>query len=337
MNRVARSEAGFLRFVRMVVRGAPVAQLARILARAQPLNDRIGETAMGVVKTTLARGLVVELARNGGWRNEPRPVDGDLVTGRLWDRHATPSLTFSGWSFAVLRWAYTTAVIPPVGVPEPPQVLPNGDRLVAWALARALGSCELVGAGACVVFEPLAALQLAGRAPSPAVDWSAWLVEGAVLLEGVSESIGRSWAAVESSKLALTEPADLVQLGNAQARLLTPLLDALHAADRLDLADFLLFAGEHLVVDPSKPPVLVPTELRASRSIRERAAATRASAAFASSIGVLEGRLQSARVTRFFDDDYDAAQARLARWERFGPARATLFRNTAAELLDPSL
>jgi hypothetical protein len=325
MKRVARSEAGFLRFLQLLITGAPTDTIAHVLLRTNVLRPRIGPTAMGLVQDALAKGTVRLLAHGGGWRPETRPVGDDVATGPLWTRRPVEAIAFGPWSFALLRWAYTEALVSPSRPPDPPETWQTGDHLVAWMVARALATTGLHGSGGAVARSPLAALALAGACPSPEPDWPAWLEAHDVLLEGLQEALGRAWADGLRSLLAGVEPAEVATVGTAQRELIEPLLDALSTRGRLDLADFLWVAGEQLVPDPDHPPTLAPT-LRASRSLRERQAAQDVVAAALALVVRLERSLEAARTTRFFDDDYDAAQARLARFERFGTARATVFR-----------
>jgi hypothetical protein len=207
--------------------------------------------------------------------------------------------------------------------------------LVAWWLARVLLQGGFDRGYGAIEHEPLARLALAGRLAGPIVDWASWLDAGGVLLlEGLQEGLGHAWAAAEHDKMALVDPELLASWGHAQSRLLVSLQGELGERNRMDLADFLLAAGAVLVPRPEAPPALDPTALLPSRSLRERTNARRASAALCQAIVRLEAELQTARTTRFFDDDYEAAQARLRRWERFGSSRARVFREAAARLSD---
>ncbi|MCB9671215.1 MAG: hypothetical protein H6734_17160 [Alphaproteobacteria bacterium] len=335
--RVARSESHFLLFVRNVLRGGPQDQLFTHLAGKNPLYPRIGPTAMGILQRSLARGCVLALARHGGWRRETRPV-GDpehAVDGRLWDRHPDVHLTFRSWSYQILVWSWTRPQTDAAPFPRPPTRPGLGDRLVAFLVARALIEARLPQGLAAVAHEPLAQLYAAGRAPLVDVDWPAWLDTGGdILLEGLGESLGRSWAEAERWKLGHTEPLALAEVGEAQQALLRGLLQALEHRDRLDLADFLLHAGQLVVADPAAPPVLEPVDLRASSSLRDRMRARAACAAFTDAVTFLADAMHGPRSTRFFDDTYDAAQARLRRWERFGDDRARVFRDASARLAD---
>lgn len=323
--RVATSESRWLHFVQAVARGAGGPSLRLQLLATYPLADQVGPTCAGLFTRMLAREAVRTLAREGGWRDESRPVDDPEVVhdGRLWDRRPVPALAFGPWTLAVLRWAYTSPVH---GEPPPvPDEMLLGDRLVAFWLARVFLATGLHDGLRAVEHEPLAVLLAAGRRPFTG-DWPVWLEEGDVLLEGLVDALGRAWAAAEREKLALTDPAALTVWSAHQHAILAPLLDAVVARGRPDLADFLLVAGEALVPEPDAAPTLEQAPLDRTASLRDRTAALEASPVLATHIGRLEHALQRARVTRFFEDGYDAAQARLRRWERFGDARARVFR-----------
>lgn len=334
MNRVSRSESRFLLFVRALMVGGPRDQLEAQLKTTHLLPERLGPTAMRLVERTLAKGAILALARGGGWHHEIRPAGTPeaVVEGPLWRRHPEVELRFSTWSFAVLHWAWQGSLTERGSPPKEPTEPGLGDRLVALLLARAFVGVDLPFGIPAVLHEPLVGLFLAGRAVRP-YRWSEWLDAGGdVLLEGLQDGLGASCAAREVEKMGMSDPEALLEASTRQRALLDPLLQELARRERLDLADFLLAAGQHLVPDPHQPPALEPHRLRANAPLRDRLAAREASAAFIDSVLWLEMQLQSARNTRFFEDTYDAAQARLTRWERFGPDRARVFREAGTAL-----
>ena len=68
IKRVAASEYDILTITRGLVGQESLAALDGLLRRTRKIPPKIGTTSMGILQDTLAKGVVRELARRGGWR-----------------------------------------------------------------------------------------------------------------------------------------------------------------------------------------------------------------------------------------------------------------------------
>lgn len=321
MTRVARSEARLLALVRALVEGRGAEPW---LVASYALPETISPAAMDLVEHTLAVGTVRRLASGGGWHVEKRPVDGKLVHGRLWERHPEPPLQFGRWSYQLLRHLLVQPLANDPGRLDAPDVLHSGDVLLGFFAARALFEAGLNGAIGLVDSIPLVQLafprQLATRQ----------LLEQPWLLEALQDELADLWVTHLEQLGQVRDPLAFAQRNLAIDRTLNAYLDALDAQDRRDLADFLVDAGCRWVSEDAT--WMPPFELDPEAPLRARADASRSMVAFVGVLLRLAQGIHADGQVRFFEDTYDAAQVRLKRWERFGPARVAALRNAAERL-----
>lgn len=332
--RVARSEALILAVARGLFDGASSDVLGPLFAAAHPMPARIGPTAAGILERTLALGAVRVLARSGGWRRERRPdAHGVLREGRLWERHQPQSLRFTGASARLLVWLAGSAV----GVSAPPRRVTSsgaGDQLLALLASDALVEAGHGASLGPLAEQPLVRLAHAWWCDGDAVDWRSWLPEHAWLVEGLGDRLASAWVNTERQKAATRDPLRVLAGSRRQAVVLAGWLDACDAIGRRDLADFLWTAGERLLPDPSVPVGLGARSLDPTRPLRDRLEARVASTSLLDAWIRMDEAVHADRVTRFFDDGYELAQARLKRWERFGEQRVGVARAQRARLHD---
>lgn len=364
MTRVAASEHHLLTIARALVgEGAeaaePFLRQGRELAPARgrgadanaganagvaPAEWRMGPTSMRLLKGTLAHGVVRLLARRGGWRPARfLGPDGKPSSGRLWERHPTPTFAFSGASFRLLRWLTAT----PFGLSQAPPLQTGGELTAAdevlhyvaaemlarnglgFALAPATafarsGLCWLgfpeelrgrngTGSGA----SPESGIEAAGDPPDPERFARLATGEGAIVLEAFQQELAARWVVLERNKRSCVRCDRMVDLGRTQETLLASFLEGLDRARRRDLAGFLVEAAAVLVPRPM-PAAHWVASLDPRASLQERMAARRAAGAFLRALARLEAWNGEHRTTAFFDEGYDAAQMLLQEWERLG-------------------
>jgi hypothetical protein len=326
---VARSEGQLLTLTRALFDGTPPSVVAPLVVDTQKLEDRIGPTAMGVLQSTLAKGTVRALVHGGGWRRESRPiVPPELSDGRIWDRHEPPALHFTGWSYALLAALLRHAGTKP-GTLRPPSEPGDGDHLLAFQVARMLVALELPEPLALVRFSPLVQLGFAWYVDplDDAFDWAGWLKGRTWMIEGLHDALADAWARAERRRSQVRTTERLVRRSKRQRAVFMGVLDAFDTLGRPDLQDVFLSAGERLVPDPTNAAAgqaLVPA-LDPAQPLSARAEALRAAVAFVDALDRVRRSVDATRSVRFFDDDYDLSQARLARWEQFGNERMRVF------------
>jgi hypothetical protein len=325
--RVAASEAQLLTIARALTGAVAPASVSAALRSESTLPDGIGPTCRRLLEATLARGAVLELARRGGWRPARHLAAGGEpgAAGRLWDRHAPPTLRFSATTMHLLRWLSRTPLATgSTRSIEGDGTLALGDELLAYLACDLLvrtGCGGAVGRERLFARSPLCWLGFPDRlAPrlekDPALPDFAGLVAGpgALLLEALQPDLARRWVELERGKRAVRRIEAMSSLGRAQEAVLAAFTDAAAGAARRDLAGFLVSAARELLTRPPPARSLVES-LETKATIRERAEAHRAAGAFLRGLGRLSGWLAEARTTRFFDEGYAAAQLLLAEWE----------------------
>jgi FtsH ternary system domain X6 len=338
---VAQSEHDLLTIARALVGEVNPAAVSSLLRAPRALPPKIGPTAMGILKQTLSRGVVRELARRGGWQKSRMGAE-----GRLWERHRPIALKFSPITIEILRWLSSAPLGQP-GSSSPPAAwrwamadATLADELMLYLAADLLDQAEAGAADfALVARSPLSWLGFAGRlvraghSPPPMV-FERWVQgDGAVIFEALGPELGRRWVTMEHSKRAIVAIAEMTALGAAQGAALEALFTAVGRAGRRDLVSFVVDAGAALL-DPGaaagdvRPPSGWYPSIRIASALvknlaptgpmRDRAAAWRAAGALLRALGQVKRWDAEHRTRRFFDDDYESAQRLLARWEALG-------------------
>lgn len=302
--------------------------LTPLLAEDHSFPPKIGPTALGILQSTLARGVVLCLVRDSGWRVEKG-------RGRLWDRHPTPKLEFTEWSFRLLRGLLTRHLLSECPPLVPGERLGDGDHILALRVAQALVSERLELGLQLVAHAPLVQLAYGGLIQAEPVDWVDFLTGRTWMIEGLSGHLAEGMLLAELDSLIDRSPQRVIARSTRRRRIYDGFLDAIDRLDRRDLVEPLLRAGERLIPDPAQPPGLGAIGLDPSTSLGERMEARAASTVLLDALIRVEGFHHRDRTVRFFDEDYDAAQRRLARWEPYTDARADAVHRARAELLAP--
>jgi hypothetical protein len=279
----------------------------------------------------LAKGSVSLLAARGGWRHE-RFLRNDKVTeGRLWQR--TPpgelALAFSRHTMEFL--IRITAGQPGDRQPcwEPPiEDLAPGDLLLLYFAHQKLRkSPQGLGAVGLRTREPYAEHGLCWLAypedftgaPAKAVPAFPHFTNGvgAAILEALQPELEARWLKVEAGKEKIEGHAYMRSLGSSQERVLTAFLDAVEAANRLDLARFLLAAAAKLLGPHANADMWTRSLQTAGLRLADRTATYQAALALVRQLERLRGWERRARSVGYFDEGYAASQLWKADWERY--------------------
>lgn len=283
---VSVREAEMLRSVQSLFVGAPRVR------RGDP-PERLGPEAMQVLENTLRTGVVSALVRRGGW------------VSRLWRTTPQLELRFSAASFELCRWL--------AGSESSPGAASSvGDALLHYLAADALQRANRSFAP--IASSPLVSLAFAQSTPA---DWTLLMnSNGLIVLEAVQEDLARAWVRQEHAKTELVDATAMLTFGTQQRKVLEGFFGALETVGRRDLARFAVVAAARLVDRPAHRWIasLGPTTLA------QRSEATRASAAFLSSLAQLARWHQQWAMVRFIDDEYEQAQKHLSAWDVLGTA-----------------
>lgn len=339
-KRVAASEFEVLSVTRALFQrpgGRQSTVLASLLRQERTLPDGMGPTAIGLMKDTIAKGLILALIGRGGWQRVESQENGQVWSGRLWERHAPPPLHVSPFTMHLCRWmtsqplrskkcaamAHTPATVADELVLylalETAHLARCADALSELPAVRASALCWLgfaddlvTGASKAESFPP-ADISVYAFAP-----WTSG--SGVIVLDALQADLARCWVAVERDKRRLGDPVRLVALGRVQDALLRAYFGAIQGAERRDLCRFIIAATRILMDErpdvESWQPVLAP-----GGSLRLRSDARRATVTLLRNLRTIKHWADEAAAVRFFDDEYDGAQLFLRIWEQLGEQR----------------
>jgi hypothetical protein len=331
LSRVARSEADLITVARALGGGLSAGAVEPLLREARPMAERLGPTAMGLLKQTLARGAVLELCRRGGWRPARHLVEGKPVAGRLWERRGPPELRFTAAGYQLLRWL----VASPLAVPAQCRPLKHrgatglGDELLLYLACDlatrcpgcepALGRSPLVrGSALCWLgFPDLLGAEGPPEEQALGPAWDRLIGEGMVLVEALQQDLARRWVTLERAKRRLSRLTPMINAGESQHRVLTSFAAALERAERRDLLGFVIEAAARLLHHRPGASAWIGGIARRGTLVR-RQRAFRAAGALLAGLELPRRWVEQARAVRFFDDEYQASQLLLQQWEQLG-------------------
>ncbi len=312
---VTRAEANLLTVARVAVGVVPPFDAIRLLVTSVTPPGKLGPTARVALADTLGRGSVLALAKQGGWLQEGPQ--------RLWERHGAPPLSFTGNTVRLLSWVLSTPLAEADASPllfKGP-ITPAEDCLIALLIDRLRGTgCEAMVARQLSLRQlPLTTLAHAAAMARevPLTELPSFDVPAlAPWIEGLRSLLARNWISAERAKRDFAAPELLVRVGRAQADVLDAFLAAIHAAERHDLATFLIDAATTWI--PGRTAEEFTRSMVQDAPLRERTDARRRAAAMLRSLGTLREWDQQHRAVRFIDDGYQLAQRLVADWERLG-------------------
>lgn len=341
--RVARSEGALLAITQALFEPQRAPAVRRAVLGPTALPTRIGPTAMRLFESTLARGLLRDLVRAGGWQVQ-HALGSD--PGRLWERH--PHLRFDFTAQTADLLLGLTRRSAERQAQRAPQDPTPADRWVRGLALDLLCRLEMPLPIDAFATAPLCWLlrpdHMARAAQMPAdLDFMA-LVTGpmAPWMEAIQPRLTRRWIALERRKPRLRTLSQMTRLGAAQRAVLIPFFAACDTAGRRDLATFAVHAAQAVLAPAeagTRPPATWWIDaLPHTGSLRARQAAYAESAALLDVMHVPARWHAEHGQTAFFDDGYDAAQQMLSAWEgmgRAGFARAAHLAQTLRDYTGP--
>lgn len=305
--RVSASEAVQLRILHAAL-GRPAVGVDTLLRDALPSLPRLRPTACALVRDTLRKGLVFELARRGGVRPGRCVHEGVAREGRVFDRHPPIALELTSVSEDVLRWMASAplgaTLHRAVGSSDDPTFdAPSlGDELWMLFAADLLARQHLTHVVPKLASSRLVRLAFGGLLP-PSLASAPLAMDSSlvVLLEALAPELTRAWRFCEEHRRRLRSPDSHVAFDAS----LSATLDALLAHD-VSLAFFVADAARPYLRDVA-PRAWAPW-LERKGSASARASAMRASGSLLRAALRLRPFVEHAGTVAFFDDDYAAAQ-----------------------------
>jgi hypothetical protein len=329
LRRVAQSEYDLLTVARSIVGEGSFATIDPIVHIGRKLPDKVGPTAMRLLEETLARGVVLELARRGGWR-PMQHVSGPGPTAqpaRLWERHAAPPpIPFSPRSLKVLRFLSSgqKGELPaelPLSLGDELTIYLALDLLHSGSAAQTLAEQPLVRASRLAwlgFYDVLVRHEMPQRGLLDPSAFAPFVTgPGAIVLEALQQDLARRTLEVERGKKEIRKLETMTSLGAVQGETLGSFMDAADKAGRRDLAGFLLEAGAKLLARPVPPSAWIE-RLELIGALSAKTAGARAAGALLRVLGRWQKWDEDHRSVRFIDDGYDASQLLLRKYEQLG-------------------
>lgn len=316
---VPRFEYDLLRILRFLLGHLPAEQAMPLVLAKKPAPPCLTADGVRLAKDSLAKGLVLFLARNGGWRAERFLRKGEPVAGRVWERSplAERTLTLGRTPLSFLIWL--TAEKPTDtkdAWDNSAEHLSPGDELFFLLAFDALRAdpavLEAVRAKAVFARNPLCWLAFpgelqTGQAPSFTPSMSG---TRAIILECLQPWLAGVWTRAELGKRELTDWKRMRERGTAEQDALTAFLTAAEAAGRTDLARFLLRTLHSLFAGADREPAFWTGGLGTPLPPRlaDRLSTQRAALAVVQQADTLAGWDRRARAVGYFDEGYAAGQ-----------------------------
>lgn len=334
---VSRFEAGLLKILRYFLRQVPAEQALPQVANRQDAPKCLSAGAVHLVRDSLAKGCVLYLAREGGWRKDRFLRNGTQKFGRLWERSPLAELTlnFSRHTLDFLIWI--TSVRPADANQKSSWSADVADLTPADQLFLFLayeGLRENESGVALRLKQPFASLPLCRLAypddfaAVPAevpVDYKPWTVgQGALLLEAMQPVLTTRWLQLERRKGQIGQWDQLRQIGQSQERTLTAFMQACEDANRRDLARFLLKSLSTLLSTELTPAFWTGgLQGPGPGRLADRLETQRSALAFLRAGDRMHRWERWARSVSFYEDIYPIAQLWLLDWEHsFGERTA---------------
>jgi hypothetical protein len=328
-RQVSKFEFSLLSILRFLLGHFPTDQGMKLMRQPLTRPECLHETAVDLVKDTLAKAVVLFLVRQGGWRNDRYLRDGRPTPGRVWERIPLEerTLTFSRPVLEFLIWATAEKVNETkVFWDSAPAALSPADELFFCLAYDSVRSdpdlLAVLRRKKAFRLNPLCWISFPGDMVAddedPDVPDFAPLFQGqrAVILECLQRHLENRWLRSEQAKGQISDWKKMRSRGRAELAALEAYLKAAEAANRTDLARFILRTNATLFATEMSP-VFWTGGLQGSGPARlaDRLDTQRVALAVPRQMAVLETWQARARGVGYFDDEYPASQMWKAEWE----------------------
>ncbi len=317
---VAQSESELIMMARALVQPRAHDTWA-YLASAHKMPDTIGPSCEALLEDALSQIWPALWRRDGGL---PRAstIGNTVVRGRPWQRYAPAPLVFTRATLELLRWLVGTPLATGGDVPEIDRLaapLSIGDEVaiyLALDLATDLPPQLVIARQPMVRRSALAWLGFAHLMAGDPPDFTSIVTgTGAIVVDALAGELADRWRGAELYKRQLENPDELLAVGRAQSIALEKFMTACDAAQRRDLAGFVLDAARPLLERNIAP---VAQLLDPQKPLSTRSQARLAAGALLRGVQTWSHWDDQHRGVRFIDDNYAVAQVLLGRFEPIG-------------------
>ncbi len=281
-----------------------------------------------LVKQALVKGTTQKLASDSGWRMGTFLRDGQVKTGRLWDRTDPKKLglEFSKCSLDFLIWV-TAADLSKQEFwkwsTSDSERLTLGDRFLFCAIMELLGSTDIGNRWSNkrpFFTNGLAVLMLTDRFAEENIaetEFHPWVVgQGGAVLEGLQSVLAKNWIEMEERKAQINEVEKMQNVGRAQALALERFMDAADAAGRRDLCRFLLVVFKRILENQNELRDWTGALDVSGIRVADRTVTYQAAAAVLLQANRLQRWQQESQTSGFLDENYVAMKLWKSDWER---------------------
>ena len=348
-RQVSKFEFNLLRILRFLLGHFPADQGLQLVRGSLPRPDCLSADAIHLAKDTLAKGCVLFLVREGGWRNDRHLRNNQPTAGRGWERIPLDerTLEFSRHVLSFLMWATAEKVQDQNGTSwnAPRKELTPADELFFW---RAFEACRADPDLIAVLrrqdafrLNPLCWVSFPGDMtdadePTPPDFEPMFTGLRAVFLECLQAHLTTTWTRSERAKGQIGDWRRMRHQGRAEFAALRAFLEAADRAGRTDLARFVLKANATLFQTELAPPYWTGG-LQGSGPPRlaDRLDTQRAALAVPRQMELLEAWQQRALYVGYFDDGYQASQMWKQDWEAAHGDRVAARARATVEMIEP--
>jgi hypothetical protein len=347
-RQVSKFEFNLLRILRFMVGHFPADQGMQLVRTAVPRPECLSPVSVELVKDTLAKACVLFLVRQGAWRNDKYLRGNNPTPGRVWERVPLDerSLVFSRDVLDFLMWA-TAEKVNDTKTPwdAVPKALTPADELFFWMAFDAIRAdpdlLSTLRKKDAFRWNPLCWLTFPGdiaetdEATPP--DFAP-MFEGqhAVFLESLQPYLTHRWIRSERLKGQLGDWKRMRLQGRAEFASLQAFLKAAQAAQRTDLARFVLRTNA-AILTTDLTPVFWTGGLQGSGPPRlaDRLDTQRAALAVPRQMEILEEWQRQAVNIGYFDEGYQASQMWKSDWEAADGNRVAVRARAVVAMLEP--
>lgn len=337
MTAVTRFEADLLRLTRALLTGAP--EKARgIVHQRVTAPAGLTRNAVLLLEETLRKGIIHVLACSG-WRRDAFLRDGAPLAGHPWQRIPLEerTLAFTEIVPAFLLWLTAERPSEARGAWVAPSVQPSiADFLFFFLAAEVLSqfSEQWTVIHASTPFAANPYFALAEPDDTSTNDFAMIATpQGTAILECLQSRLASLWIERDKRKAGMTDWQRLRTQGENEERVLNGFLQTLEAANRRDLARFLLVAvSRRSSTDLTHWIGGLP---KTSLKLQERLETKRAALALVKQSETFDRWDREARRVNYFDEHYAASQFWKAEYRTHdGPRLLAEYRSLVRQL-DP--